>query len=74
MYSLNYIIFKTASSYFSNRILKFTIIFYPLILTYIGPVFKLIIPSLYSTSSSKIITNRYRFFFLYIIFLTILLS
>ena len=34
--------------------------------TYIGPIFKLIIPSLYSTSSFKIITNGYRYsFFLY---------
>ena len=28
-----------------------------------GPVFKLIIPSLYNTSSFKIVINRYRCFF-----------
>ena len=38
-------------------------------LTYISPVFKLIILFLYNTSSPKIITNRYRYFFsLYSIF------
>ena len=66
MYFLNYIIFKTALSYPSNKILKFTIILRPLILTHIGLIFKLIIPFLYSTSSPKIITNGYRHsFFLY---------
>ena len=54
--------------------LKFTIILHPLILTYIGPVSKLIILSLYSTSSFKIIINRYRYSFFYIVFSTVLLS
>ena len=35
----------------------------PLILIYIGFIFKLIILSLYSTSSPKIITNGYRYSF-----------
>ena len=49
--------------------LKFTIILYFLILTCIGPIFKLIILFLYSTSFSKIVTNRYKYsFFLYSIF------
>ena len=43
--------------------LKFTVIFYLLILTYTGPIFKLIILFPYSTSSFKIITNGYRYFF-----------
>ena len=39
---------------------------YPLILTWIGPVSKLIILSLYSTSSPEIVTNGYGYsFFLY---------
>ena len=33
-----------------------------------GPVFKLIILFLYNTSSSKIVINGYRYFFLYNIF------
>jgi hypothetical protein len=37
--------------------LKFTIILHPLILTLTSPVFKLIIPSLYSTKSLKIVTK-----------------
>ena len=60
---INYIIFKTASSYPSSRMLKFTAIVYPLILTYMSPVFKLIIPFLYSTGSLEIVTNRYKYFF-----------
>ena len=43
--------------------LKFTIILYSLILTYIGPISKLIILFLYSTSSFKIVTNKYKYFF-----------
>ena len=38
-----------------------------------GSVFKLIILSLYSTSSFKIITNGYKYSFFYIVFLIILL-
>ena len=53
----------------SNRILKFIITLCLLILTCMSPVFKLIILSLYSTSSSKIGINGYRFSFsLYSIF------
>ena len=63
MYSLNYIIFKTALSCPSRKILKFTVIFYPLILTYTSFVFKLIMSSLYSTSLPKIIINGYRYSF-----------
>jgi hypothetical protein len=37
--------------------LKFTIILYLLILTYTSSVSKLIIPSLYSTESSEIVTK-----------------
>ena len=59
----NNIIFKTTLSNPSSRILKFTVTLYPLISTYISPIFKLIILSLYSTSSPKIITNRYKYFF-----------
>ena len=40
--------------------LKFTVILHLLILIYIGPISKLIILFLYSTSSPKIITNGYR--------------
>ena len=50
--------FKTALSYFSSKISKFTIILYLLTLTYIGLISKLIILSLYSTSSPKIITRE----------------
>jgi hypothetical protein len=57
LYSLNYIIPKTASSWPNGRILKFTIISRPLMLTYISPVSKLIIPSLYSTGSPEIVTK-----------------
>jgi hypothetical protein len=57
LYSLNYIILRTALSYFSSRILKFTIILYPLILTSTNPISRLIILSLYSTGSPKIITK-----------------
>jgi hypothetical protein len=48
---------KTTLSYPSSRILKFTVIFYSLTLIYTNPVSKLIILSLYSTKSSKIITK-----------------
>ena len=58
LYSLNYIIFKIALSYPNNRILKFIITLYLLITTYISPISRLIIPSLYSTSSPEIITNK----------------
>ena len=74
LYSLNYIIPRTTSSCFSSKILKFTITLRLLILTYIGPISKLIILSLYSTSFPKIVTNRYRFFFLYIVFPIVPLS
>jgi hypothetical protein len=57
LYSLNYIIPKTASSWPNSRILKFTITLRPLILIYTNPVFKLIILSLYSTGSPEIITK-----------------
>jgi hypothetical protein len=55
LYSLNYIIPKTASSWPNGRILKFTIISRLLMLTYTSPISKLIIPSLYSTESPKIV-------------------
>ena len=70
LYFFNYIIFKTTLSYSNSRMLKFTITLYPLILTCTGPVFKLIILSLYSTNSFKIITNAYSFFFFNKVFLT----
>jgi hypothetical protein len=57
LYSLNYIIFKTASSWPNSKILKFTIILYPLMLTYTGFIYKLIILSLYGTKSPKIVTK-----------------
>jgi hypothetical protein len=57
LYSLNYIIPKTALSWPNSRILKFTITLCFLILTYTSPVFKLIISFLYSTRSPKIITK-----------------
>jgi hypothetical protein len=57
LYSFNYIIFKTALSWLNSKILKFTIILYLLILTYTGPVFKLIIPFLYGTKSPEIVTK-----------------
>ena len=63
LYFFNYIIPKTALSCPSSRILKFTIILCPLILTYRGPNFKLIILSLYDTSFPKIITNGYKYSF-----------
>ena len=39
-----------------------------------GPIFKLIILFLYSTSSPEIVTNRYKYFFFSIAFPIILLS
>jgi hypothetical protein len=57
LYSLNYIIPKTASSWPNSRILKFIIISRLLILIYTSPVSKLIILSLYSTGSPKIMTK-----------------
>jgi hypothetical protein len=57
LYSLNYIIPKTASSWPNSRILKFTIISRLLMLTYTNPISKLIILSLYGTKSPKIITK-----------------
>jgi hypothetical protein len=57
MYFFNYIIPKTTLSYLNNRILKFIITLYPLILICTSPVSKLIILSLYSTNSPKIITK-----------------
>jgi hypothetical protein len=57
LYSFNYIIPKTASFWPNSRMLKFTIILYSLMLTYTGPISKLIILSLYSTRSPKIITK-----------------
>jgi hypothetical protein len=57
LYSINYIISKTTSSWLNSRMLKFTIILYPLILTYTSPVSKLIIPFLYGTRSLKIMTK-----------------
>jgi hypothetical protein len=57
LYSLNYIIPKTASSWPNSRILKFTIISCPLMLIYTSPVSKLIILSLYGTKSPKIVTK-----------------
>jgi hypothetical protein len=57
LYSLNYIIPKTALSWPNNRILKFTIILYLLMLIYTNPISKLIIPSLYSIRSLKIVTK-----------------
>jgi hypothetical protein len=41
----------------NSKILKFTIILCLLMLTYTNPVSKLIIPSLYSTGSPKIVTK-----------------
>jgi hypothetical protein len=55
LYSCNYIIPKTASSWPNSRLLKFTIISYLLMLICTSPVSKLIIPSLYSTGSLKIV-------------------
>jgi hypothetical protein len=63
LYSLNYIILSTALSCPNSRMLKFTVTLYPSILTYMGPVSRLIILSLYSTGSSKIIINEYRYSF-----------
>jgi hypothetical protein len=57
LYSFNYIILKTALSCLNSKILKYIIIFCPLILTCIRPVFKLIILFLYSTDFPKIITK-----------------
>jgi hypothetical protein len=57
LYFLNYIIPKTTLSWPNSKILKFTIISRFLILIYTGPVFKLIILSLYSTNSPKIVTK-----------------
>ena len=58
LYSLNYTIPKIALSCPNNRMLKFIITLYPLILTYISLFSKLIIPSLYSTGSPEIITSK----------------
>jgi hypothetical protein len=57
LYSLNYIIPKTALSWPNSKMSKFIIIFCLLILTCTGPVFKLIILSLYSTESPEIVTK-----------------
>jgi ABC-type uncharacterized transport system permease subunit len=57
LYSLNYIIPKTALSWPNSKILKFTITLCLLILTYTGFVFILITLSLYSTKSPKIVTK-----------------
>jgi hypothetical protein len=57
LYSLNYIIPKTALSWPNSRILKFIITSLPLMLIYTSLVSKLIILSLYSTGSPKIVTK-----------------
>jgi hypothetical protein len=57
LYFFNYIIPKTALSWPNSKILKFTIILCFLMLTYTGPISKLIILSLYSTGSPKIVTK-----------------
>ena len=58
LYSLNYIIFKISLSCPNGKILKFIITLYLLISIYISSISKLIILSLYSTSSPEIITNK----------------
>ena len=58
LYSLNYIIPEIALSYLSNRMSKFIITLCSLILTYISPISRLIIPSLYSTGSPEIVTSK----------------
>jgi hypothetical protein len=57
LYFFNYIIPKTALFWPNSKILKYTITSCFLILIYTSPVFKLIIPSLYGTSSPEIVTK-----------------
>ena len=63
LYSFSYIIPKITLSCFNSRMLKFIIILHLLISICISPVSKLIIPSLYSTSSPEIMTNKESFSF-----------
>ena len=63
LYFFNYIISKITLSCPNSRILKFIIILYSLISICISLISRLIILSLYSTSSPEIVTSKQGFFF-----------